>query len=102
MLRGLVWRFISPYRHLVAAVITLQTISTMATLCLPTINAAIIDDGVIKGDTSTVVRLGAIMFAVGGLQIVCAVGAVYVGSRSFITSPGSPQRKRHALVPRRC
>jgi ABC-type multidrug transport system fused ATPase/permease subunit len=58
-----------------------QMISTLASLYLPTINAAIIDDGVAKGDTGTIVELGGMMLGVTALQVLCAVGAVYFGSR---------------------
>jgi ATP-binding cassette subfamily B multidrug efflux pump len=57
-------------------------ISTLASLYLPTVNAAIIDDGVAKGDTRAIVELGGVMLAVTGLQVLCAIGAVYFGSRS--------------------
>lgn len=56
-------------------------VSTLASLYLPTINAAIIDDGVAKGDTTTIVELGAMMLGVTALQVLCAIGAVYFGSR---------------------
>ncbi|OYN75111.1 ABC transporter ATP-binding protein [Mycolicibacterium sphagni] len=82
MLLALLRRYIRPYRQLVAAVMTLQTISTLASLYLPTVNAAIIDDGVAKGDTGLITELGMVMLAVTGLQVVCAVGAVYFGSRT--------------------
>jgi ATP-binding cassette subfamily B multidrug efflux pump len=73
--------YVRPYRWLVAAVMTLQLISTLASLYLPTVNATLIDDGVAKGDTATIVRLGGLMLAVTGLQVLCSVGAVYFGSR---------------------
>jgi ATP-binding cassette subfamily B multidrug efflux pump len=82
MLLALVRQFVRPYRRLVAAVMTLQLISTLASLYLPTVNATIIDDGIAKGDTGTIVRLGGLMFAVTALQVLCAVGAVYFGSRA--------------------
>lgn len=82
MLLALLRQYVRPYRWLVAAVTTLQLVSTLASLYLPTVNAAIIDDGVTKGDTATIVRLGGVMFAVTGLQVLCAVGAVYFGSRT--------------------
>lgn len=81
MLLALLRQYARPYRWLVAAVMTLQLISTLASLYLPTVNASIIDDGVTKGDTATIVRLGMVMLAVTGLQVMCAVGAVYFGSR---------------------
>jgi ATP-binding cassette, subfamily B, multidrug efflux pump len=82
MLLALLRQYIRPYRRLVAALMALQLISTLASLYLPTVNAAIIDDGVAKGDTSTIVRLGLLMLAVTGLQVLCAVGATYFGSRT--------------------
>ncbi|BBY59753.1 ABC transporter ATP-binding protein [Mycolicibacterium sarraceniae] len=82
MLLALLRRYVRPYRWLVAAVMGLQTISTLASLYLPTVNAAIIDDGVAKGDTGLIAELGLVMLAVTGLQVVCAIGAVYFGSRT--------------------
>ncbi len=81
MLLALLRQYVRPYRRLVAAVMTLQLISTLASLYLPTVNATIIDDGIAKGDTATIVRLGGVMFAVTALQVVCSVAAVYFGSR---------------------
>ena len=82
MLLALVRRYVQPYRRLIAAVMVLQTISTLASLYLPTVNAAIIDDGVSKGDTGLISRLGLVMLAVTALQGACAIGAVYFGSRT--------------------
>ncbi len=82
MLLGLVRRHLRPYRRLVVAVVVLQTLSTLAALYLPAVNAAIIDEGVATGDTGLIARLGAVMLAVTALQGACAVGAVYFGSRT--------------------
>ena len=84
MLLALVRRYVGPYRWLIAAVMALQTVSTLASLYLPTLNAAIIDDGVAKGDTALISRLGLVMLAVTGLQGICAIGAVYFGSRTGV------------------
>src|SRR3954464_15518202 len=82
MLWALLRRYASPYRSLLAIVAGLQVISTLASLYLPTVNAAIIDDGVAQGDLRRIAELGGIMLAVTALQVVCAVGAVYFGSRA--------------------
>ena len=82
MLLALVRQYARPYRRLLAVVAALQAVSTLASLYLPTVNAAIIDDGVAKGDTPTIVELGGVMLAVTGLQVLCAVGAVYFGSNA--------------------
>ena len=59
----------------------LQFVGTMAALYLPSLNADIIDNGVARGDTGYIVRTGGVMLAVSLVQIVCSVGAVYVGAR---------------------
>jgi ATP-binding cassette, subfamily B, multidrug efflux pump len=82
MLVALLRRFARPYRWPLAAVMTLQLVSTLASLYLPTVNATIIDDGIARGDTAAIIRLGGLMFAVTALQVLCAVGAVYYGSRA--------------------
>ena len=82
MLLALLRQYIRPYRRLVAVLMVLQVISTLATLYLPTVNATIIDDGVAKGDTATIVRLGMVMLGVTGVQVVCSIAAVYFGSRT--------------------
>ncbi|MEO6794625.1 MAG: ABC transporter ATP-binding protein [Mycobacterium sp.] len=82
MLLALLRCYIRPYRWPIAAVMMLQLISTLASLYLPTVNATIIDDGVVRGDTAVIARLGAVMLGVTGLQVLCAVAAVYYGARA--------------------
>ncbi|MGI9161858.1 MAG: ABC transporter ATP-binding protein [Mycobacterium sp.] len=82
MLLALLRQYVAPYRWPVAAVMAFQTVSSLASLYLPTLNAAIIDDGVTQGNTALIVRLGLMMLAVAALQGLCAVGAVYFGSRT--------------------
>jgi ATP-binding cassette, subfamily B, multidrug efflux pump len=82
MLIRLLRRYVRPYRRLIAAVIALQLIGSVAFLYLPAINAAIIDEGVAKGDTSAIVRLGAVMLAASGLHMLCLVATVRFASRA--------------------
>ncbi|QIV83502.1 ABC transporter ATP-binding protein [Mycolicibacterium frederiksbergense] len=82
MLLALLRRYVQPYRGLLSVVAGLQVISTLASLYLPTVNAAIIDEGVAVGDTTRIVHLGLVMLGVTALQVVCAVGAVFFGSRA--------------------
>ncbi|SHU71503.1 ABC-type multidrug transport system, ATPase and permease component [Mycobacteroides abscessus subsp. abscessus] len=82
MLWALLRQYTRPYRRQLTVVATLQLISTLASLYLPTLNARIIDHGVARGDTAVIGRLGAVMLAVSALQVLCAVGAVYFGSRA--------------------
>jgi ATP-binding cassette subfamily B multidrug efflux pump len=69
-----------PYGRPVAFVVALQLVQTLATLYLPTLNADIIDNGVIKGDTGYIMHTGGVMIAISLVQIVCAIGAVYFGA----------------------
>jgi ABC-type multidrug transport system fused ATPase/permease subunit len=82
MLLALLRQYVRPYRWPIAAVMTLQLVSSLASLYLPTVNAAIIDDGIARGDTATIIGLGGVMLAVTGLQVVCSVSTVYFGSRA--------------------
>jgi ATP-binding cassette subfamily B protein len=54
----------------------------LATLYLPTLNADIIDNGVIKSDAGYILRIGAVMIAITLVQVICAIVAVYFGART--------------------
>src|SRR5215831_19917256 len=54
----------------------------MATIYLPTVNADIIDKGVLQGDTGYIMRVGGGMLAVTLLQVACSILAVYFGART--------------------
>ncbi len=82
MLYSLLRTYLRPYRADLVGVITLQLISTVAALYLPSLNADIIDNGVTKGDTGVVLSTGGIMLLVTCLQIACSIGAVYFGARA--------------------
>ncbi|CAL9412299.1 putative ABC transporter ATP-binding protein [Streptomyces sp. enrichment culture] len=60
----------------------LQLVQTSATLYLPTLNADIIDKGVVTGDTGYILRYGGVMIAVSLLQIAGNIGAVYYGAKT--------------------
>jgi ATP-binding cassette subfamily B multidrug efflux pump len=67
---------------LLLAVIGLQFVQTVASLYLPTLNADIIDKGVVTGDTAYIWRVGGLMLAVTIVQIAFAIGAVYYGAKA--------------------
>lgn len=71
-----------PYGKEITIVVVFQFVQTLATLYLPTLNADIIDGGVVTGDTGYIVRVGLVMLGVTLLQIVCSVVAVYYGART--------------------
>jgi ATP-binding cassette subfamily B protein len=63
-------------------VVVFQFVQTLATLYLPTLNADIIDNGVVKGDTGYIMRTGGWMLAVTLVQVACSIVAVYFGART--------------------
>src|SRR6478672_6366577 len=82
MLLRLVRTYLRPYAAPLAAVVALQFVGTMAALYLPSLNADIIDKGVVTGDTGYIVRHGGLMLAVSFIQIVCSVIAVWFSARN--------------------
>jgi ATP-binding cassette, subfamily B, multidrug efflux pump len=74
--------YLRPYRKPLSLVLLLQLAQTLATLFLPTLNADIIDKGVIPGNTHYILSIGGVMLAITLVQIACAVGAVYFGART--------------------
>ncbi|MCQ8769041.1 ABC transporter ATP-binding protein [Streptomyces telluris] len=74
--------YLRPYSTSIALIVLLQLVQTLATLYLPSLNADIVDNGVVKGDTGYILALGGGMLAVTLVQIVCAIGAVYYGART--------------------
>jgi ATP-binding cassette subfamily B multidrug efflux pump len=82
MLIRILRTYLRPYKRPIAMVVLLQLLSTIATLYLPTLNADIIDKGVVTGDTGYITRTGGLMLLVTLGQVFCAFGAVYFGART--------------------
>ncbi|MFI9290551.1 ABC transporter ATP-binding protein [Streptomyces gardneri] len=82
MLIRLLRTHLQPYRKPIALLVLLQFLQTCASLYLPTLNADIIDNGVVNGDTGYILRFGALMVGVSVVQVVCNIGAVYYGART--------------------
>ncbi|MGW1747883.1 ABC transporter ATP-binding protein [Streptomyces sp. NPDC002092] len=82
MLIRLLRTYLRPYKKPIALLVLLQFLQTCATLYLPTLNAHIIDNGVVKGDTGYILSFGALMIGISLAQVVCNTGAVYYGART--------------------
>ena len=74
--------YLAPYARPIAIVVGLQLLGTIASLYLPSLNADIIDKGVVVGNTSYILRMGLVMLGVSLLQVACSISAVYFGARS--------------------
>jgi ATP-binding cassette subfamily B multidrug efflux pump len=80
VLIGLMRRLLSAHKGAVLAIVLLQLVQSIANLLLPTLNAAIIDDGIVAGNTAEILRLGAWMAAIAAVQVLAAIAAGYVGA----------------------
>jgi ATP-binding cassette, subfamily B, multidrug efflux pump len=74
--------FLRPYKGPIAFIVGLQFLATLAMLYLPTLNADIIDTGVLTGNSGYIWRTGGIMLAITLGQIVCQICAVYLAART--------------------
>ncbi|MEU6536651.1 ABC transporter ATP-binding protein [Streptomyces sp. NPDC047000] len=82
MLIRLLRTYLRPYKKPIVLLVALQFLQTCATLYLPTLNAHIIDNGVVKGDTGYILTYGSLMIGISLTQVVCNMGAVYYGART--------------------
>ncbi|BDD72017.1 multidrug ABC transporter ATP-binding protein [Streptomyces anthocyanicus] len=74
--------YLRPYKKPIALLVALQFLQTCASLYLPTLNAHIIDEGVVKGDSGYILSYGALMIGISLAQVVCNIGAVFYGART--------------------
>nr|WP_203615959.1 ABC transporter ATP-binding protein [Streptomyces sp. SID13726] len=74
--------YLRPCKKPIALLVLLQFLQTCATLYLPTLNADIIDNGVVNGDTGYILGYGAVMIGISLAQVVCNIGAVFYGART--------------------
>jgi ATP-binding cassette, subfamily B, multidrug efflux pump len=73
---------LGPYRRVLTIVVVLQAIQTFAALTLPTINALLIDNGVLQGDNDYILTMGGVMLFFTIVQIVFASAAVWYASQA--------------------
>jgi ATP-binding cassette subfamily B multidrug efflux pump len=71
-----------PYWRQLLFVLALLLVQAIANLYLPTLNADIINNGVVKGDTNYILLLGSIMLGVTLLFAIASIVAVYWGSKT--------------------
>ena len=86
MLLRLIRTYLAPYGRWLTLVVALQFAATVAMLFLPSLNADIIDQGVTRGDTHYILRIGGVMLLVSLLQIACSIAAVWFGSRTAMAA----------------
>ncbi|MFE5837830.1 ABC transporter ATP-binding protein [Arthrobacter sp. NPDC056493] len=80
MLIRLMLRLLGEHRAAVWAIIVLQVVQTAGNLLLPTLNASIIDDGILANQPGVILGLGGWMLVLTAVQAAAALGAGYLGA----------------------
>ncbi|MFJ2715604.1 ABC transporter ATP-binding protein [Streptomyces sp. NPDC087437] len=82
MLLRLMRTRLRPYAGSVVALVAMHLVQILGTLLLPTLGAALIDEGVVREDSDRIGAIGAAMAVVALVQIGAALGAAALGART--------------------
>ncbi|MGK3954120.1 ABC transporter ATP-binding protein [Microbacterium sp. I2] len=82
MLAKLLVRYLKPSGWLLLGVLVFQFASALAMLYLPNLNADIINNGLVQGDTQYILNTGLLMLAVSLGQIVASIIATWFAARA--------------------
>lgn len=69
------FKFVKPYRVLVALVLGLTFLQSLSQLYLPTLMANLVDIGIVNGDISYILQIGGIMLLVAAGVVVFSISA---------------------------
>jgi ATP-binding cassette subfamily B protein len=78
---GLLATYLRPYRGTIAVILGLLLVGAIGNLYLPNLQGDIINNGVVKGDTDYILRVGGLMLLVTAIVGVTSIIAVYFSSR---------------------
>ncbi|MCD0452410.1 ABC transporter ATP-binding protein/permease [Actinocorallia sp. API 0066] len=81
MLFRLLRESLRPYPRDLVVILVLQFVSVLGMLFMPALNADIVDEGVVTGDTGRILELGWVMLVVTLVGAVGSVGVVYCSAR---------------------
>ncbi|WP_338552073.1 ABC transporter ATP-binding protein [Paenibacillus sp. KS-LC4] len=76
------FRFLKPFRWLIAGVLVLVFIQSLSDLYLPTLMADIVDNGVAKGDTPLIWKIGSFMLLIAAVGGISSIGASYFSAKA--------------------
>ena len=77
---ALLRRYLRPYAAQIGVVLVLLLIGAIGNLFLPDLNGDIINNGVVKGDTDYIVRVGGLMLLITLVVGLSAIASVYISS----------------------
>ena len=72
-MRYLIGKFLKPYWKQITLAVLLILVQSMSNLYLPSLNAAIINNGVAKGNINYIVKTGGLMLVFALLLAACAI-----------------------------
>jgi ATP-binding cassette subfamily B protein len=78
---GLLATYLRPYARTIALVLGLLLVGAIGNLYLPDLQGDIINNGVVKGDTNYILRVGGLMLLVTAVVGVASIIAVYFSSK---------------------
>lgn len=74
------WPFIAPYKTRVLAVLGFLFLQVLGTLYIPTLTAAIVNNGIIPGNLEYILQTGMLMLLVAALTGVLSITATYLST----------------------
>lgn len=74
--------YLAPHRGVLVIIAALLLVQAFANLLLPSLNADIINDGVVTGDIGYIIRTGAVMLAISVALGLASIVAVYFSART--------------------
>lgn len=74
------FRYLKPYSWLLAAVVVILTLQSLAELYLPTLMSEVVNNGMMKGDTAYIWRYGSYMLVVALLSSIWSIAASYLSA----------------------
>ena len=79
---SLLRRYLAPHKKILIVISVLLLLQAIGTLILPSLNADIINQGVVVGDTGFILQTGGVMLAVSILVGIATVIAVFFSART--------------------
>ncbi len=81
-MKQLLRTYLLPYWRRIVPIVFIILAQAIGNLYLPTLNAKIINNGVVTGDTGYIAAMGGYMLLVAVLQSICAVTSAYLSAKT--------------------
>jgi ATP-binding cassette subfamily B multidrug efflux pump len=75
------FRLLEPFRGFVAIVLVLALAQSISVLLLPRLMSDIVDQGIVKGDQSAILRVGGLMLLMSIVGTLCAIAGSYFSAK---------------------